>query len=699
MPRGGSRKRRRTATTDPRLEDSYFSGAKINYRTPCTSSEGNPCDIFKDISIWNEYFLQAGLELRELSPAELSLVEVDDAFVPLELAERKHEAATLLRYLLTHHRCLVSVVLNSCIFGYHKKLCDALPKSPGLRKLTLFLPYASKKDLLSFSSVLPLLTRLQELECRLTNLDRPLCEGISKFLANAGSLRTLRLSAQRLESGDGTLILEGLRRHAAITTLSLNMTIVNAFLSPNSATFTDYLSENRTIRKLIVKSYYPDKDADLHRVLRSLFRTSTISELELTRFTLSDATSGLVAELIGENRSLRVLRMVDCFLYGDGRTCGRIAPWLSALAENDTLEELTMELACFSLNECRSLFKALKSNASLKNITVESIRSEDMAGICRALRGKGVRGLFRFGRHHVVREPAVPLLTECEELSRVTIDSAVLYRPDQLRTALSLLPSCSHVTSLILAVWQPLFNRDVCGLIAQYISATTVLRELKMTLASIYSYPADRIERALMGALCVNKSVRRLSMTGLRFDETEVQMLVDKLQAGRTIYELTFYPDDYNSTIWLVQKLSPIISSNYTLVGMQVYRHVILRADLFSVDDAVRRNAALVSRAAHFVTEEKLRYCAAAVELVRWSPALVAKVQALACVDENAAVARISEIYKGFYELDGFMRAAGVVRYSVVCHVLGDGQKQLVDIDGDCWWHIRRYLEIDDIVD
>ncbi|KAH8037093.1 hypothetical protein HPB51_008517 [Rhipicephalus microplus] len=139
MPRRRSRRRRRAPATDSGLEKSYFSGSSLNYRSPCTKREGRPCGVFKDISIWNEYFWQVGLELRELSPAELSLVEVDDAFVPLELAQRKHEAAMLLHRLLVYHRCLVSVALNSSIFEYDRKLCDALPQSSSLRKLALSL--------------------------------------------------------------------------------------------------------------------------------------------------------------------------------------------------------------------------------------------------------------------------------------------------------------------------------------------------------------------------------------------------------------------------------------------------------------------------------------------------------------------------------------------------------------------------------
>ncbi|KAH7943537.1 hypothetical protein HPB52_009193 [Rhipicephalus sanguineus] len=53
------------------LPKSPFSGSRLNYRAPCTSSEGRLCDVFKELPLWNEYFWPVGFQLRELSPGQL----------------------------------------------------------------------------------------------------------------------------------------------------------------------------------------------------------------------------------------------------------------------------------------------------------------------------------------------------------------------------------------------------------------------------------------------------------------------------------------------------------------------------------------------------------------------------------------------------------------------------------------------------
>ncbi|KAL1472898.1 hypothetical protein MTO96_022676 [Rhipicephalus appendiculatus] len=52
------------------------------------------------------------LELKELSPGKLSLVESHGAYPSRETWHEWHLAATLLHHLLTLHRCVVSVDLN-----------------------------------------------------------------------------------------------------------------------------------------------------------------------------------------------------------------------------------------------------------------------------------------------------------------------------------------------------------------------------------------------------------------------------------------------------------------------------------------------------------------------------------------------------------------------------------------------------------
>ncbi|KAH7951422.1 hypothetical protein HPB52_008945 [Rhipicephalus sanguineus] len=703
---GVSRRKPRSPTSDFVFETSCFSGSSINYGTPCTSSEGRLCDVFRELTIWNEFFWQVGLELRELSPGQLSLVRMEGARVASEI-RRKHEAAMLLHRLLAYHRCLVSVDLNCYIVvDHHQLICDELPRSASLTKLQVFELDRDICALQSVAAALPLFNHLQELECRLLNFERTFCEGLSKLLVSTASLTTLKLNARNMEPEDGMVILHGLERNTTVTTLAITMRM-NPFLSQRGVLFADYLSQNQTLRTLMVTSYFANDDSALNLIIRSLFRNTTISEVTLIGFDLDDQNSRLVAELLSENRSLKNFHMVQCSLYTSRRNpepdgvSGGICPWMVALGKNRTLERLTMELSCFNVEECKSLFKVLASNKSLKNIAVERVRPTDEAELCRLLLESGVWERFFFARPHLVEDPAVTL-TECKELSGVTINTDTPRGLDSLHTALRLLPSCSHVTSLTLDLRRQCMNGDVISLMAQYFTSTTVLRNLKVILFSSTSNTMYRPERALMQALFFNKSIRKLYMTGVDFDEIEIQMLVDKLQASRTLYDLTFYPYDWMSTVLLIRKLSPNVSTNYRLLSIQVHKYIVdlvSHRELFTVNDVIGRNLSLVTRAAHFVVGTRNRYCAAAAELVHSNPGLVAKVQALASVDENEASSRIETSMKSFSELDDFMRMAGVVKYSVTCHRRDDGQLQLTDLNRDCWLYVRQHLKIGDIPD
>ncbi|KAL1443283.1 hypothetical protein MTO96_046026 [Rhipicephalus appendiculatus] len=156
---------------------------------------------------------------------------------------------------------------------------------------------------------------------------------------------------------------------------------------------------------------------------------------------------------------------------------------------------------------------------------------------------------------------------------------------------------------------------------------------------------------------------------------------------------------DHEEQASLTRMLRPHVSRHYTLLSLSSYPLERFSHDYFAVHDVLRRNNALVTRAAHFVKGTRHKHCAAAAELVHFSPGLVKKVQELAPVDEDEAVSRIKSSLKSFRELDDFMCLAGVVKYGVSCHRREDGQKQLVDLNRDCWLHIRQLLKVGDILD
>ncbi|KAH7943836.1 hypothetical protein HPB52_011979 [Rhipicephalus sanguineus] len=323
-----------------------------------------------------------------------------------------------------------------------------------------------------------------------------------------------------------------------------------------------------------------------------------------------------------------------------------IRPWLVALIENKTLTELTLNFACFNLADCQCFIRGLASNASLKRVTVDQLRQSIAAEICQAMRENGVWDRFFISEPLVIDDPVV-VLTECKELHRITFNSGIFesdQQSEQLHITLCLLRSSTHVTSLCLQVRRVPLNRKLSSLIGQYISGTKVLRELELDFYSVAENDVDRAQRALVQALSLNKSIRKLSLKGLCFDETEIEMLADVLQYSRMIYDFYF-------------------------------------------------------ETTQFVMGTRHKFCAAATQLVHFHPRLVEKVQELTSVDEKQAVLQIRNSLKSISEMDDFMCMAGVVKYSVTCYGREDSQKQLVDLNVECWLHIQQYINVGDILD
>ncbi|KAH7943444.1 hypothetical protein HPB52_008479 [Rhipicephalus sanguineus] len=598
---------------------------------------------------------------------------------------------------------------------HHQLICEALRQSHSIRKLKLHILSVVTLASQSFAATLPHLNQLRDLEFKHVRFDRTFAERLSELLSRTASLTTLTMSYVWTTGEGMLLVLEALKLNETITTLSLDSWFVLTLAKWFPVIFADYLRENRTLRTLSVISFSNGFQSWLRLMTESLLPNTTLSKLNLVQFRLDVEGINLITEFLRQNQTLRSFNLKSCVwpssqygadTYISFGSCGKVSsliyPWLVALNENKTLEELTVDLSWCNTDECRSLFRALSNNVCLKKFTVEDFGNNDMVEICKAFREAGLQERIFIPRHHVGQGNTVAF-NECTELSSIKIDSAIFHGFDQLLRALRLLPSCNHVRSLFVVVSDEMFNATVSSLIGQYITATRALRELELQFQTGVGFrtwnAVDRGERALVQALSVNKSIHRLSIIGLCFDEAETQMLVNTLRSSQTLCDMTFYPGHDSSTALLVKNLSPNFAKNFTILHMRVTWNVDVYADCFAMARVASRNSSLVTRAAHFVMGGRRKYCAAAIELVHFTPGLVARVQELASVDEDEAVLRIKKSRNRFSELDDFMRMAGVVKDRVTCHRRDDGQMQLVDLNRDCWLYLRRFLKVGDIPD
>ncbi|KAL3217185.1 hypothetical protein MRX96_006090 [Rhipicephalus microplus] len=93
------------------------------------------------------------------------------------------------------------------------------------------------------------------------------------------------------------------------------------------------------------------------------------------------------------------------------------------------------------------------------------------------------------------------------------------------------------------------------------------------------------------------------------------------------------------------------------------------------------------------------RYSAEALERISKNLSLQQEVTHLLLVSEAAAAALTRTELKAMQSLDGFTRAAGVVKDGVSCERREDGNIQLEDINEDCWSLIIFHLKLEDVTE
>ncbi|KAL1473133.1 hypothetical protein MTO96_022512 [Rhipicephalus appendiculatus] len=393
--------------------------------------------------------------------------------------------------------------------------------------------------------------------------------------------------------------------------------------------FSRYLSTNKTLSTLSVTSLSRSPSPNLRAITDPLHHNATLSVLNLIGLDINLQNHKLISDMLRKNSSLTILRMPDCYCDDKDRhrnsderapvdDASPVPMWLAALRENKVLKELTLDLSWINRDDCDSLFKALARHVSLKKVTVQTIPDDCVAQACRAIRGTGVPERFFLGMRQVSKGKVVEL-EECRELSRVSMDhSRSPQESELLRDTLERLPS--DVKSLCLTMREASFHGIVSSL-AEYISNTKALRELDLRFFPKSWTSEERPLRALLQALSKNKGIRQLTLHGIDFDETEADMLVKLLHSSRTLCQLSVSPRDGESVPLLFQRLSIDVSSNFTLLGVDVGTfEVRCIGDKFAIDDVVRRNNSLTVRAADFVKGKRDKYCAAAAELVRLHP-------------------------------------------------------------------------------
>lgn len=682
-----------------------YMGGPLDGALPCTATTKRPCQIVHCLSRLNEILFQAQMELREIprKPAELTILSSRYPSLVDPGQATQGRLAMLLYILIKRHHCVKEIEVNiSTLNSYDAFLCDALRGNEHIEILKIHAYIERGPISHPVLSHISSLNNLKHFECTTYVVcSEELLEALLSLLRSSKTLESLHIPNVEIYM-DSTALLTAIIGHPSLKQLYLNVTVLEFTSVECCEAFTVSLNNSSTLTRLgFAGECHYGASTCSKVILRGLCENRSILEFEMEEMLADEDVTDIVATIFAQNTVLRrfhISRGMGCLLLLEGGNC---AGWLPALIGNETLEELTLPFDIWWPHQWREFIAALSEKHSLKKVTIFGHQADDtfILELCEAVCRSGVEEKVQFGPSFNISDFRSFGPLRCK--SFVDIFASTRIRADALllHGLVSELSSLTHVASLSLGTTPHASNKDLSSALSNYIGATTTLKKLCLNFYSDAQPEEDTniCWTTIIEAMTTNRSISELRIQTDFVKREEIEYLADVIRRSENIRRACVWvPRGQLLDTFLVQ-LSRGIGSNYALVSIEVQQH--MAQDSFAVFDTARRNSSLVARALHFQNGAAIEsITAGALERVYRHRALLEEFADAESMSLLEAETALKVVVKTFEDLDAFMRLAGVVRVSVVCHVQHDGRMQLDDLNADCWRALRRYLFLDDVV-
>lgn len=679
----------------------------------CTRSRERPvCQLLGHLEACNYVLWHLGLQLREDETDDLGDLRlvVSSTLTTSWIQESARLATQLLMLLFTQHRCLVYVELSEDVIR-NPFLRQSLASSPGVRKMHVccYDSNASKVDSIDdlVFQLIPSIERIEELVFRPKGIRTPcgVTTDIFGLKRPDTRLTTIDIAELKMNEPTATRFIARLIINKTVTSLAVGHEI---FSLPR---FAKYLTKNNpTIRSLALRSRRICDPAIIKNLVSAISIMRTLKELTIAINFTSPQEIAVFAKVVARNRSLRSMSLTrpstsseqvlpDYSYCPTASLPEKVEAWLPALKVNCVLKSLTIDFLSFQKSDCQSFFRALAGNKNLMKVTVLNLPTQsDLKETCATIRRCGLehRVLIKSIR---LDSTTIPMLADCPEVTAVSLST--FSRDVDLPNALSVFTSCGHISSVCLDMDGTFFDSASHRSLVAFIEGAVNLRELCLRLHTRFSaemHLGHRVAQStVVKAISSNTNFTTVTLIGFHLPGSDCRMLAEAAVRGPCLYHLEI--DCHKGNLHFLQHLARAITGSYYLLHVQVPYCDEIDAEHFAVQEITRRNACLVIRAARFVMGDMTSYCVRALEFVWRHPKLIEMVENRAAVSCGEAKKMIKRALSSIAGMDGFMKAAGVIRDRVECYGSPDGQRQLDELDDDCWSHVRKYLTVADVLD
>lgn len=691
---------------------------------PCTKTGETPvCKLQEHLEVCNDLLRNIHLQLREGEDdvGELHLVRTSQtwpkrAWRALDESDvRTRAALSLLNRLLVLHRCVVSLELDGNV-AVHDGVLRALERSTSVKSLVVYDFYRSSSREPDLSerclSVVASLPQIEKIAFRNTSGLPKHCALSPAFRINrtrGTGLRVLDVADLRFSLSDAINLISMLISNDTVTDLAVGTSVFTLTSTESSAGFVDFLANaRRRLRKLCLKCVDFCSTAQLENLVDAVAAVATLEEFIVDMAIHGSEGTAIFADVVARNASLRCLSVTlpnwwDVPTFNDHisdephHRDDRIRRWASALRNNSTLTDFTVDMLGCGEEECREFFRALATSTGLRRVTVlRLLDGRCVNAICRTIRDSNLAGRVII-RDHELSTSNISELPECAEVVSVSLNGSSPTDAYNICRALPILASCVHISTLCINLSVNSFNSSLYAALSSYIRAANKLRDLQLHIAcESYSSAGEKLLDSVASS---GITFRSFTYDGPQIGKEHCRLLSAAIHRSRTLQELSFSTDCTVATNGrFLRYFAPMATENYRLLRVSLEAYDQSDSDMKLVAEVARRNSSLVTRAACFVMGNRTNYCARAVEFVSEHAGLVELVQKKASVDESRAKEMVRRALASITSLKEYMKAAGVVKEGVECIVQPNGQIQIDQLNEYCWRHIRQYIKVADIV-
>lgn len=708
--------------TSVRSLKAYFRRFDLDVREPCTDTDFSEtlagvvpprrqhgCWLIRRVGVWNRFFENIGVELRQNRPGKLSVYTFAPQCDP-SLTDYGLVCATLLGELLAIHRCIyyVHCGYSGHLFALKPRMFDHLVPNAALEQFHLDGQMMTRDEAYG---LIRAMVRGQLLSIQVSNLQLRPCDvtTLSDYVESTASLKEVSLVEVGLKVVDIVALFKALELSKTVEFIKLEINTVGI---RGAQQFAKLLQQNKTLRSATLQRARLQAKGAM-AIASALARNTTLIALRIASNGIGPAGTRALADALKINNSLMVLDLRDNAMGAEGahaiaqmlavnakleelHVCGNaisdsgIVAVAESLLSNKTLKVLSLFANGFGENGVAALARLLTSNETLQrlNATLESSYGgrgpldtfTDALATNKTLRGVQ---LFVWGF------PAMHQLSRTLRLTETLQYLCVCTSGPEIEPLCTALETNQSIQEVEINCF---LNVEDGAALARLFEANTTIRAVTIT-KKVNTMCLIRI----FHGLAKNKSIWWFSVQCGSLRMSACTAIAAALEVNRTLCCMTFGRPSADEASLSV--LSTGIADN-PMIQMMGLGYTTSSSAGFKIRERLRRNMYMMMQAIEFVLAHTVgKLGAEAFEMYKGSTFFHQELgKAGASRGRPSALALIREAER-FVE-DNYFRITGVVKEEIVCVRPKRKRKKVAMLDHlnkYCLKEVLSYLRVSDV--